>query len=263
MAVNCGALPKDLIESELFGYAPGAFTGASHKGFQGKIRQADKGILFLDEIADMPLEAQCRLLHVLQDKSVVPVGSNQSYQVDCQIIAATHKNLEQLVATGEFRQDLFYRLNGLAFTLPSLQHRQDKHALIEHIHSKYAEDEQTICPHLMSLLCAYSWPGNIRELDNLLKVAALLASDEPQLTLEHVPSHLAQHLTLLAHDNQHQLTTPSAIKGTANSDLRSTVEETLLQTYQANQGNISKTSRILGISRNTIYRKLKSLGILQ
>ncbi len=210
----------------------------------------------------MPLEAQCRLLHVLQDKSVVPVGSNQSYQVDCQIIAATHKNLEQLVATGEFRQDLFYRLNGLAFTLPSLQHRQDKHALIEHIHRKYAEDEQTICPHLMSLLCAYSWPGNIRELDNLLKVAALLASDEPLLTLEHVPSHLAQHLTLLAHDNQHQPMTPNAIKGTASNDLRSTVEETLLQTYQANQGNISKTSRILGISRNTIYRKLKSLGIL-
>ncbi|MEZ9336144.1 sigma-54-dependent Fis family transcriptional regulator, partial [Vibrio sp. 10N.286.51.A4] len=218
--------------------------------------------LFLDEIADMPLEAQCRLLHVLQDKSVVPVGSNQSYQVDCQIIAATHKNLEQLVATGEFRQDLFYRLNGLAFTLPSLQHRQDKHALIEHIHRKYAEGEQSICPHLMSLLCAYSWPGNIRELDNLLKVAALLASDEPQLTLEHVPSHLAQHLTLLAQDNQHQLTTQNTTKGTTNNDLRSTVEETLLQTYQANQGNISKTSRILGISRNTIYRKLKSLGIL-
>ncbi|MFA0708724.1 helix-turn-helix domain-containing protein, partial [Vibrio sp. 10N.222.48.A3] len=139
---------------------------------------------------------------------------------------------------------------------------QDKHALIEHIHRKYAEDEQTICPHLMSLLCAYSWPGNIRELDNLLKVAALLASDERQLTLEHVPSHLAQHLTLLAQDNQHQLTTPNTFKGTTNNDLRSTVEETLLQTYQANQGNISKTSRILGISRNTIYRKLKSLGIL-
>lgn len=115
----------------------------------------------------------------------------------------------------------------------------------------------------MSLLCAYSWPGNIRELDNLLKVAALLASDEPQLTLEHVPSHLAQHLTSLAHDNHHQSTTSNALKGTANNDLRSTVEETLLQTYQANQGNISKTSRILGISRNTIYRKLKSLGILQ
>ena len=263
VAVNCGALPKDLIESELFGYAPGAFTGANKQGFQGKIRQADKGILFLDEIADMPLEAQCRLLHVLQDKSVVPVGSNQSYQLDCQIIAATHKNLEQLVATGEFRQDLYYRLNGLAFTLPSLQQRQDKHALIEHIHRKYAEAEQSICPYLMSLLCAYSWPGNIRELDNLLKVAALLASNEPQLTLEHVPSHLAQHLTSLAQDSHCQITASRIIEGKPNTDLRSTVDETLLQTYQANHRNISKTSRILGISRTTIYRKLKSLNVLQ
>ncbi|MBW3695036.1 sigma-54-dependent Fis family transcriptional regulator [Vibrio sp. T187] len=263
VAVNCGALPKDLIESELFGYAPGAFTGANNKGFQGKIRQADKGILFLDEIADMPLETQCRLLHVLQDQSVVPVGSNQSFQVDCQIIAATHKNLEELVAKGEFRQDLYYRLNGLAFTLPSLRDRQDKQALIEHIHQKYADSEQTICPNLMALLCAYTWPGNIRELDNLLKVSALLSSDEPRLMLEHVPNQLAQHLTESA--PQFASPSPSLVSTSLNGsqpNLKSTVDETLVQTYQANQGNISKTSRILGISRNTIYRKLKSLGIL-
>ncbi|MEZ9056684.1 sigma-54-dependent Fis family transcriptional regulator [Vibrio pelagius] len=255
VAVNCGALPKDLIESELFGYAPGAFTGASHKGFQGKIRQADKGILFLDEIADMPLEAQCRLLHVLQDKSVVPVGSNQSYQVDCQIIAATHKDLTQLVETGQFRQDLYYRLNGLIFTLPSLSQRQDKQELIESIYRKYAESEQTICSHLMSLFCSYPWPGNIRELDNLLKVSALMSSGEPLLKLEHVPLQLAEQLA-----NQSPIISTQV---PSNNDLQSTVEETLVQTYQANQGNISKTSRVLGISRNTIYRKLKRLGILQ
>lgn len=267
VAVNCGALPKDLIESELFGYAPGAFTGANNKGFQGKIRQADKGMLFLDEIADMPLEAQCRLLHVLQDKSVVPVGSNQSFSVDCQIIAATHKNLEELVATGEFRQDLYYRLNGLAFTLPSLRDRQDKQALIEHIHSKHALSNQAICPHLMDLFCGYSWPGNIRELDNLLKVSSLLSSDEPLLTLEHVPNQLAQQLT--GHSQQVTLSinlnSASTVANPATppqTELKQTIEDTLLQTYQANQGNISKTSRILGISRNTIYRKLKSLGIL-
>ena len=111
-------------------------------------------------------------------------------------------------------------------------------------------------------MCAYSWPGNIRELDNLLKVATLLASGEPQLTLEHLPDHLAQHLTGLAQDSHHQVTASRIIEGKPNADLRSTVEEALLQTYLANQGNISKTSRILGISRNTIYRKLKSLGIL-
>jgi len=264
VAVNCGALPKDLIESELFGYAPGAFTGANNKGFQGKIRQADKGMLFLDEIADMPLEAQCRLLHVLQDKSVVPVGSNQSFTVDCQIIAATHKNLEELVAAGEFRQDLYYRLNGLTFTLPSLRDRQDKQALIEHIHSKHALSTQNICPHLMDLLCTYSWPGNIRELDNLLKVSSLLSSDEPLLTLEHVPSQLAQQLTTCSPHvaNSTAPLSSSHTLANAQSGLKQTIEETLVQTYQANQGNISKTSRILGISRNTIYRKLKSLGIL-
>jgi transcriptional regulator of acetoin/glycerol metabolism len=254
VAVNCGALPKDLIESELFGYAPGAFTGANKQGFQGKIRQADKGILFLDEIADMPLEAQCRLLHVLQDKSVVPVGSNQSHQVDCQIIAATHKDLAKLVETGQFRQDLYYRLNGLIFTLPSLEQRQDKRELIEAIYQKYSDSEQTICSHLMTLFCSYSWPGNIRELDNLLKVSALMSSGERQLKLEHIPSQLAEQLT-----NQSQVTCTQA---PSNSDLQSTVEETLVQTYQANQGNISKTSRVLGISRNTIYRKLKRMGVL-
>ncbi|MGV2841242.1 helix-turn-helix domain-containing protein, partial [Vibrio cyclitrophicus] len=142
------------------------------------------------------------------------------------------------------------------------QHRQDKQALIENIHNKYAENQQAICPHLMSLLCAYSWPGNIRELDNLLKVAALLAGEEAQLTLEHVPSHLAQQLTSLTEDNHHKPMALNTIESTPKSDLKSTVEDTLLQTYQANQGNISKTSRILGISRNTIYRKLKSLGII-
>lgn len=253
VSVNCGALPKDLIESELFGYVGGAFTGASTKGYQGKVRQADQGILFLDEIADMPLEAQSRLLHVLQDKRVVPVGSNQSYQIDIQIIAATHKNLEQAVAEGHFRQDLFYRLNGLVLQLPALRERQDKAALIEHIHHKYRLGNQTLCPHLMELLCHYFWPGNIRELDNLMKVSCLLASDEPQLRLEHVPGHISKSLT--AHIAEEQ---PSP-----GVDLKTTVEDTLLQAYQANQGNISRTSKMLGISRNTLYRKLKAIGILK
>ncbi|MDN3695954.1 sigma-54-dependent Fis family transcriptional regulator [Vibrio cortegadensis] len=252
ITVNCGALPKELIESELFGYAPGAFTGASPKGYQGKIRQADKGILFLDEIADMPLEAQCRLLHVLQEKEVVPIGSNHSTKVDIQIIAATHKNLEKLVSTGEFRQDLFYRLNGLMFTLPALHERQDKSGLIDKIHAKYSSAEQTICPHLMQLLQNHSWPGNIRELDNLIKVSALL-SEGNTLVLDDLPSHLKQLLMTASAPHQPS----SEIK---TDDLKTTVEEKLVQTFQANQGNISKTSRMLGISRNTLYRKLKNLG---
>ncbi|TOB61941.1 sigma-54-dependent Fis family transcriptional regulator [Vibrio parahaemolyticus] len=253
VSVNCGALPKDLVESELFGYVAGAFTGANSKGYQGKIRQAHKGVLFLDEIADLPLEAQSRLLHVLQDKTVLPVGSNQSVQVDTQIIAATHKDLDSLVSDGLFRQDLYYRLDGLIIELPRFEERDDKQQLIENIHRRHAESEQQLCPHLLSLLLSYSWPGNLRELDSLIKVSALMAQGEETLDLAHVPTHLSKKLSQ-AQDVK------TAAEPTLK--LRATVEDKLLKTYQANQGNISKTSRMLGVSRNTIYRKLKSLGIL-
>ncbi|MFH4400673.1 sigma-54-dependent Fis family transcriptional regulator [Vibrio diabolicus] len=253
VSVNCGALPKDLVESELFGYVAGAFTGANSKGYQGKIRQAHKGILFLDEIADLPLEAQSRLLHVLQDKTVLPVGSNQSVQVDTQIIAATHKDLENLVSEGLFRQDLYYRLNGLIIELPRFEERDDKQQLIENIHRRHAESEQQLCPHLLSLLLSYSWPGNLRELDSLIKVSALMAQGEETLELAHVPTHLSKKLS-----QAQDVTTATE----PTLKLRATVEDKLLKTYHANQGNISKTSRMLGVSRNTIYRKLKSLGIL-
>ena len=253
VSVNCGALPKDLVESELFGYVAGAFTGANNKGYQGKIRQAHKGILFLDEIADLPLDAQSRLLHVLQDKTVLPVGSNQSVQVDTQIIAATHKDLDSLVSEGLFRQDLYYRLNGLIIELPRFEERDDRQQLIENIHRRHAESEQQLCPHLLSLLLSYSWPGNLRELDSLIKVSALMAQGEETLELAHVPTHLSKKLSQ-AQD--------VATAAEPTLKLRATVEDKLLKTYQANQGNISKTSRMLGVSRNTIYRKLKSLGIL-
>nr|EGQ9117549.1 sigma-54-dependent Fis family transcriptional regulator [Vibrio parahaemolyticus] len=253
VSVNCGALPKDLVESELFGYVAGAFTGANSKGYQGKIRQAHKGILFLDEIADLPLDAQSRLLHVLQDKTVLPVGSNHSVQVDTQIIAATHKDLDSLVSEGLFRQDLYYRLNGLIIELPRFEERDDKQQLIENIHRRHAESKQQLCPHLLSLMLSYSWPGNLRELDSLIKVSALMAQGEETLELAHVPTHLSKKLSQ-AQD--------VATAAEPTLKLRATVEDKLLKTYQANQGNISKTSRMLGVSRNTIYRKLKSLGIL-
>jgi transcriptional regulator of acetoin/glycerol metabolism len=253
VSVNCGALPKDLVESELFGHVAGAFTGANSKGYQGKIRQAHKGILFLDEIADLPLEAQSRLLHVLQDKTVLPVGSNQSVQVDTQIIAATHKDLENLVSEGLFRQDLYYRLNGLIIELPRFEERDDKQQLIANIHRRHVESEQQLCPHLLSLLLSYSWPGNLRELDSLIKVSALMAQGEETLELAHVPTHLSKKLS-----QAQDVTTATE----PTLELRATVEDKLLKTYQANQGNISKTSRMLGVSRNTIYRKLKNLGIL-
>ncbi len=264
--VNCGAIPKDLIESELFGYVAGAFTGASPKGYRGKIRQAHQGMLFLDEIADMPLDAQCRLLHVLQEKEVIPVGSGQSESVDIQVIAATHKDLTAEVEAGRFRQDLYYRLNGLVLELPPLRERQDQAQLIAHIHRQYRLNQQHICPQLLQILQAYRWPGNIRELDNMLKVTCLLTSDEPLLTLAHIPGHILKSLTATAPSQSPSSSgtelPPSLRVSEAQPDLKTTVETRLLQTYQATQGNISQTSRLLGVSRNTIYRKLKMLGIL-
>ncbi|WP_099607826.1 sigma-54-dependent Fis family transcriptional regulator [Vibrio coralliilyticus] len=253
VTVNCGALPKDLIESELFGHASGAFTGASKHGYSGRVRQADKGILFLDEIGEMPLDAQCRLLSVLQDKVVMPVGSAQSYQVDIQVIAATHQDLNQLVAQGRFRQDLYYRLNGLVITLPSLYQREDKAALIREIHAKHQQNSQQISASLMQLMLNYRWPGNLRELDNLLKVTSLIASDVEEISIEHVPTHFAQPLlenTLVENEVVEQ-------------DLKSTLNSTLVDTYHAHNGNVSKVSRVLGISRNTVYRKLKALGLIK
>lgn len=255
VSVNCGALPKDLIESELFGYAPGAFTGASSKGYEGKIRQADGGILFLDEIADLPLEAQSRLLHVIQDKVVIPVGSNQSHGVSLQIIAATHKDIPQLVEQGQFRQDLYYRLNGLVITLPALRQREDKEELIRHIHAKYRPAGQSLSPHLCTMLQEYGWPGHIRELDNLMKVSCLLSGDDPALRLEHIPAHLAGQLSRPPEHN--------APSDRDSQDLKAAMEAKLIRTYQATDRNVTQTSRLLGISRNTIYRKLRALGMMK
>ncbi|WP_114767663.1 sigma-54-dependent Fis family transcriptional regulator [Vibrio rhodolitus] len=250
--VNCGALPSNLIESELFGHVAGAFTGASSKGYLGKIRQADKGILFLDEIGEMPLEAQCRLLGVLQDKEVTPLGSTQQHKVDIQVIAATHQNLLDLVEQGKFRQDLYYRLNGLEISLPALRQREDKPALIESIYRKYAQPEQTLDAKLLELLMNYTWPGNVRELDNVLKVAALISQGERFTQLEHIPSHL-----------RNSMVAQPAIGDESQRGLKQTLEEQLLATYQAQNQNVSRTSKLLGISRNTVYRKLRQLGIIQ
>ncbi|WP_375748441.1 sigma-54-dependent Fis family transcriptional regulator [Vibrio sp. HN007] len=251
VTVNCGALPDTLIESELFGYAPGAFTGANNKGYQGKIRLANGGILFLDEIADMPLDAQCRLLHVLQDKEIMPIGSTKSYKVDIQIIAATHKDLEQLVAQGQFREDLYYRLNGLVLQIPALRERKDKQKLIEKIHHKHREGIQEIDGELMAKLLSYHWPGNIRELDNVIKVSSTLASGEDKLTIEHIPERILKNFTASNADE------------TAEESLKETLEDKVVTTYQAHEGNISRAAKALGISRNTLYRKLRKVGILK
>ncbi|ORT48601.1 Fis family transcriptional regulator [Vibrio sp. qd031] len=268
VSVNCGALPHELIESELFGYVAGAFTGANPKGYIGKFRQAHKGTLFLDEIGDLPISAQTRLLHVLQDKQVSPVGAVESHAIDVQIVAATHVDLQQLVMQGKFRHDLYYRLQGLFVALPSLSQRQDKAALVHNIHRKYAQINQKIAPELQQLLTHYAWPGNLRELDNVLKVACALAGDSPELSLEHIPQHtLLQMQSQTVHSdasvtlNEQENSALGAADVNNVGGLDESVNELLLRTFHDNQGNVSQTARKLKISRNTLYRKLRTLGV--
>lgn len=248
ISINCGALPKDLIEAELFGYAPGAFTGANPKGFEGRFRQADGGILFLDEIADLPLSAQSRLLHVLQEKVVAPIGATRSYPVDVYVIVASHKNLKEMVAQGEFREDLWYRLEGLSITLPSVRYRQDLEALIRSIFAKHA-NQQTLSDSLLEKMTHYPWPGNIREIDSTCRLIAALC-DIDNIQLIDLPYNIQEKFCSL----DGRVTTPV-------HDLQATLEAKLIQTMQATNGNVSLASRLLGVSRNTVYRKLNKLGM--
>ncbi|MGI3041590.1 sigma-54-dependent Fis family transcriptional regulator [Shewanella algae] len=254
VAVNCAAIPAELVESELFGYQAGAFTGASRQGYVGKIRQAHQGSLFLDEIGEMPLAAQSRLLRVLQEREVVPIGSNQAHSVDIQVIAATHMDLPALVQQGAFRADLYYRLNGLQVTLPALRQRSDLRRLIHKLHQRYRVRPQSLCPVLEQQLLQYHWPGNLRELDNLMQVACLMAEEFPELNWQTLPESLQQTLG----------TAEEAMAGLApapGNNLHSQMQMQIRDTWLACNGNVSEAARRLGISRNTLYRKLKALAL--
>ncbi|RTR38099.1 sigma-54-dependent Fis family transcriptional regulator [Shewanella canadensis] len=252
VAVNCAALPDNLVESELFGYHSGAFTGANRAGYIGKIRQADGGFLFLDEIGEMSLGAQSRLLRVLQEREVIPVGSNNVYKVDIQVIGATHTDLKQRVADGLFRQDLYYRLNGLQIRLPPLRHRSDIERIIQKLHNKHKAREQALCGRLLNQLCHYQWPGNLRELDNFMQVASIMAEGESELNWSALPDEL-----------QMQLMDGKAIPPTESEpmELSDTVDANVVAAYRRFEGNVSQCAKHLGVSRNTLYRKLKRLGL--
>jgi len=197
VAVNCASIPETLIEAELFGYEDGAFTGARRKGQVGKIVQANGGTLFLDEIGDMPVALQAHLLRVLQERQVTPLGSNKSVAVDVAIVCATHRNLREMIDRKAFREDLFYRLNGLAVRLPPLRERSDLLALVRRILDQLAEPDRgeraghrprQLQPDadVLRLFQHYSWPGNVRQLFNVLRTAAVMAASDPTITREHL-----------------------------------------------------------------------------
>lgn len=254
VAVNCAALPEPLIEAELFGYRGGAYTGASREGATGRIREAHGGTLFLDEIGDMPLVLQARLLRVLQDRQVVPLGGGKAMAVDFRLVCATHRKLSVEIAAGRFRADLYYRLNGLTLTLPPLRERQDRPALIARLLGELATGRGVrLAPELAQAMAGYGWPGNLRQLHNALQTAcALLDEGEPQIDWVHLPEDLAADLRAAGAGR-------AVVDETA--DLRLVSAQVVRHTVQACAGNLSEAARRLGISRNTLYRKLDELGL--
>ena len=241
VAVNCAAIPEHLIESELFGHLPGSFSGASPKGKRGLIAEADGGTLFLDEIGDMPLALQARLLRVLSEREVLPVGATRPVPVNIRVIAATHAPLEQLVLAGRFRDDLYYRLKGAHIQLPPLRERSDLGAMITRLLGG-----RPLTPAALQRLLAHRWPGNLRELRNVLDYAASLCADGP-IDLDDLPELQVARLPLRADAGE-----------AAHDD----GPEALLQALRAAHWNVSAVARAMGLSRMTLYRRMKRAGIV-
>lgn len=251
IAVNCGAIPESLIESELFGYDDGAFTGAKKGGKQGKFELANGGTLFLDEINSMSKDVQVKLLRVLQQNEVTRVGGNDSIPIDVRVIAAANEPLETLFEQNQFRQDLYYRLGIITIEIPPLRNRiEDMPELFIHLLKKIS-NRLSVKIHdfdrnIFKYLQSYHWPGNIRELENYIERALVLCQGQ-KLTIEHFPSKITEHILL---HNEEELTT-----------LESLERESIKKALDVFDGNISKTSKVLGITRKTLYKKMKDYNL--
>lgn len=251
VAVNCAALPEHLIEAELFGYAPGAYTGARKEGCIGRIREADGGTLFLDEIGDMPTHLQSLLLRVLQEKSVTPLGGGKSVTVDFTLICATHCDLRKDMESGRFRSDLYYRINGLTLTLPPLRERGDFMVLVNKIIDEELHDNEIeILPSLAKAMMDYAWPGNLRQLKNAIRTTcAMLDEDETQIDWHHLPEDLRGDLN--------RKTSVSLVSENFDiGNLRAISDKAIRRTIETLEGNKTEAAKQLGISRNTLYRRL-------
>ncbi len=250
VAVNCAAIPAELVESELFGYEKGAFTGAQTKGSIGLIRRAHKGTLFLDEIGEMPIAVQSRLLRVLQERVVTPLGSTEAYPVDVKLISATNRHLKEEVAEGRFRQDLYYRISGLNIELPALKLRQDKRELIAYVHERLRAEEPgpALSDAMLDLLEVHPWPGNMRQLVHVLKVGMAMA-DEDELEEWHLPDDFF--------DDLNNGIDKVDADGDHSDGLKEPIEETITRLLEEYQGNVSRTAKAAGVSRNTVYKYVR------
>ncbi|MEW5695576.1 sigma-54-dependent Fis family transcriptional regulator [Pseudomonas synxantha] len=248
IALNCAAIPESLIESELFGYRGGSFTGALKDGMRGKLQQADGGTLFLDEIGDMPLALQTRLLRVLEDRMVVPIGG-EPHAVNVRIISATHRNLLERMQDGSFREDLYYRLNGLEIELPPLRERSDKAQLLDFLLAQEAGTQPVVLDvQARQALLAYAWPGNVRQLRTVLRTLVAL-NESGKVSVADLPATMRQGRT-------------ESTRGTHNGLALEDAERlVLLGTLERQGWHMTQTAASLGLSRNTLYRKLRKHGI--
>ncbi len=253
VCLNCAAVPKDLLESELFGYEEGAFTGAKKGGKPGLIELADGGTLYLDEISELSLAAQAKLLRILEDKVLTKVGGIRSSEIDFRLIAATNRNLQEMIQRGEFRQDLFYRLNTMILDIPPLAQRpEDIPLLVRHFLKAAGRAGCRLPEETLKALAHYQWPGNIRELKNIIE-RALSLSEKNELNLEHLPIEVLEPtFRINVSDNSDNLLAQKLV----------TFEKSLLlNALQTASGNMSKTAKLLGISRATLYEKFQKYDL--
>ena len=260
VAVNCASLPESLIESELFGYKSGAFTGASREGRRGRILQANGGTLFLDEIGDMPLQLQARLLRVLEEREVSPLGAENAVKVEFRLICATHRDLLELIDKGQFREDLYYRVQGISLLLPALRDRTDKRALIRSILASEAQFSAVpdIEEEALAVMENYEWPGNIRQLRNALR-AALVLHEGTLIRTRDLPREIFKSGARPLKDEA--VAAESAEEQAALNPLQLAEKHALIQGLERHRWKVTSLARELDISRNTLYRKMRRLGI--
>ncbi|MDU4890270.1 MAG: sigma 54-interacting transcriptional regulator [Clostridium sp.] len=254
--INCGAIPPELFESEMFGYEEGAFTGAKRTGKKGKFELADGGTVLLDEIGDMPLFMQVKLLRVLQEREIVRVGSNDVRKIDVRIIAATNKDLQSLTKEGKFREDLYYRLNVMHINIPTLKERiDDVEELAEHLRvklcNKFGVYSEGISKEAIDYLKSYDWPGNVRELENVIERAINLLNAELIIMPEHLPKKILQANKEIIINQGKQLKH-------VTDELE---KEMILQVLNESKGNKNEAAKKLGISRQGLYKKIKRLNL--
>jgi two-component system response regulator PilR (NtrC family) len=263
VSVNCGAIPLELLESELFGHIKGSFTGAISNR-KGRFEMADKGTIFLDEIGDMPLLLQVKLLRVLQLKEIEPVGSSESFKVDVRVIAATHRDLEKIVAEEKFREDLYYRLNVIPIRVPALkERREDIPLLISYFLKKFVSadrsNEVSFTQESMDLLISYDWPGNVRELENVVERLVILRGGN-EILAEELPAKIYRTNPLVSSQYKTLFELPDT--GVDLKQILSDIEDSLiLQALNKTSGNKNQASKLLQLNRTTLIEKLKKKGL--